>query len=65
MALADRLPIGHAGAAERIHAKIETRASDRLEVNHGSQIVDIGRQVVVGPDRGGRFGAVKRQALDA
>ena len=43
----DRLPVAHAGAAERIHADSHAGAADGLHVDDAREVVDIRRDVVV------------------
>jgi len=38
----DRLPVMHGGAAERIHAELQTGAPDGVHVDDVFQVVDIG-----------------------
>jgi hypothetical protein len=45
--LGHRTPIGDAGAAERVHAQPQSAVTNRVEVHHSGQVVDVGRDVVV------------------
>ena len=49
--VADRLPVGEARAAERVDAEPQPGAADRVEVDHGGEVVDVGGHVVAPGDR--------------
>ena len=44
VALGDRRPVGDARAAERVDAEAQPAVADRVEVDHGGQVVDVGRR---------------------
>ena len=50
-AVADRLPVGEARAAERVDAEPQAGAADRVEVDHRAEVVDVGGDVVALGDR--------------
>ncbi len=59
--LGNGLPVDQARATERVDADPDTRAADRIEVDHGCQVLDIGRYVVVhGRVRSGTLGSDPR-----
>ena len=49
MPLGDLAPVGDAGAPERVGADPHPGLADRVEVEHGRQVVDVGAEEVVGP----------------
>ena len=67
MALRDRLPVGQTGAAQRVHAEPQPGAADRVEVDDGRQVVDVGGDVVAPRDAGllvGHAGNVAEPLLE-
>ena len=47
VALGDRRPVMHAGAAERIDAQVDAGAADRVEVDHAAQVAHVGVEEIV------------------
>ena len=47
VALDDRSPVVHSGAAERIHPDSDARVADRFHVHHAGEITDVRIDVVV------------------
>ena len=47
VALGDGRPVGDARAAQRVHAEAQPAGADRLQVDDGGQVVDVGGDVVV------------------
>ena len=52
VALDDRLPVMHAGAAERIDADLHAGAADRLHVDDVAEVGDVGPDIIVALDAG-------------
>ena len=63
VAVADRRPVGDAGAAERVHAEPKPGAADGVHVDDRGEVVDVAAHEVVGGRPGARL--LDRDAPDA
>src|SRR4029450_1437668 len=60
VAVANGIPVSHAGAAQRIHADVNLAGADCLQVDHRGKIAHIGIEVLMGMYGGGAPSAFKR-----
>ena len=60
VAIANGIPVSHAGAAQRIHADANLALADCLQVDHRGKIAHIGIEVLIGMYGGGAPSTLKR-----
>src|SRR5215813_6913781 len=60
VAVANRIPISHAGTTQRIHADVNLALADCLEVDHRGKIAYIGIEILMGMYVGSASSAFKR-----
>src|SRR5207253_728029 len=60
VAVANGIPVSHAGAAERIHADANFALCDCLQIDDRGKIAHIGIEVLLGMYGGGASGTIKR-----
>src|SRR6516165_7968354 len=60
VAIADGIPVSHAGTTQRIHADANLALADCLQIDHRGKIAHIGIEVLMGMYGGGASSALKR-----